>query len=316
MALSLGDVPELHEFLRWLRARNGRAGGPRVRYTGADLPGSLGSPLPALEAIAAHLDACDPEALPALERARELVGRLHDPAPMKALLGYPSADQAERDALTAALGELSARIQRSARAQRAAGREAGHAVAAHHLRGAWLLDHLHRSFTDEGIEAASTYRDLYLAETVLHLLEQDPAARVVLVAHNWHVKKAPEPFGSGELFPAGHHLAAELGTDYRAIGLTSRTGRTAVASGDLTGVDGFPFQEAPLPPLEEAAIESAFPGTAPWALADLRAAGAATDAAEYTRMRMADYFCDQPALDCFDAIVCVAETNGTAHTRG
>jgi erythromycin esterase len=32
-------------------------------------------------------------------------------------------------------------------------------------------------------------------------------------------------------------------------------------------------------------------------------------------MRMADYFCDQPAFDCFDAVVCVTETNGTAYTR-
>lgn len=32
-------------------------------------------------------------------------------------------------------------------------------------------------------------------------------------------------------------------------------------------------------------------------------------------MRMADYFCDQPAFGCFDAIACVTETNGTTHTR-
>jgi erythromycin esterase len=154
-------------------------------------------------------------------------------------------------------------MQRLAHRQRARGRAAEHAMAAHHLRGAWLLDQVHRTMSAEGIEVASTFRDVYLAESILHLLEQDPSARIVLAAHNWHLKKAPEPFGSGELFPAGYHLAAELGADYRAIGVTSRGGRTAVANGDLTGSTGFPFQEASLPPLKDAAIESAFPDSAP-----------------------------------------------------
>lgn len=315
IALSLGDVPELHDLLHRLRAHNERPGGAPVRYAGTDLPGSLGSPLPALDAVTAYLAAYDADAVPVLARARELVGRFHDPAPMKALFGYPSVEQTERDALTAALAELTARMQRLTHRQHLDGRAADHARATHHLRGAWLLDQLHRSMSTEGIEIASTYRDVYLAESIRHLLHQDPSARIVLAAHNWHLKKAPEPFGAGELYPAGYHLAAELGADYCAIGVSSRGGRTAVASGDLTGSTGFPFQEAPLPPLEDTAIESAFPDTAPWTLADLRAASAAPDAEKYTRMRMADYFCEQPALDCFDAIACVTETSGTAHTR-
>lgn len=314
IALSLGDVPELHDALRRLRAHN-QSGGAQVRYAGADLPGSLGSPLPALEAIAGYLECRDPDARPTLERARELVGRFHDPEPMKVLFGYPSVDQAERDALTAALAELVARTQRQAHRERARGRTAEHAETAHHLRGAWLLDQVHRAMATEGIEVASTFRDVYLAETVLHLLDRDPDARIVLAAHNWHLKKAPEPFGSGELLPAGYHLAAELGDGYRAIGVTSRGGRTAIASGDLTGSGGFPFQEAPLPPPEDGSIEAAFPGTAPWTIADLRAAAAVPGAAARTRMRMADYFCDQSAVECFDALACVTETNGTAHTR-
>ncbi|WP_165436311.1 erythromycin esterase family protein [Amycolatopsis suaedae] len=312
IALGLGDVPELHDALRWLRTYNRRDHGAPVRYAGADLPGCLGSPLPALDAVAAYVEAHDPDAVPVLARARELTGRFHDPAPMKVLFGYPSVAQAERDALTAALAELIARTQRMAPRQRARGRGAEHAEAAHLLRGAWLLDQLHRSMAVEGIEIASTFRDVYLAESVLHLLERDPGARIVLVAHNWHLKKLPEPFGAGELLPAGYHLAAELGTDYRAIGVTSRGGRTAVASGDLTG---FPFREAALPPPEDTAIESAFPASATWTLADLRAASGVEDAGKYTRMRMADYFCDQPAFDCFDALACVTETSGTAHTR-
>jgi len=315
IALSLGDVPELHDVMRWLRDHNRRPGGAPVRYAGTDLPGPLGSPLPALEAVTAYIEAHDPDALPTLKRARQLVEHFHDPEPMKVLFGYPSVGQAERDALTAALAELVARMQRMAHRQRARGQAAEHSLAAHHLRGAWLLDQLHRSVAGEGVEAASTFRDLYMAESVLHLMEQDPGARIVLAAHNWHLRKTPAPAESGELYPAGHHLAAELGADYRAIAVTSRGGRTAVASGDFAGSGGFPFQETSLPPLEAAAIESAFPDSAPWTIANLHAASEVTDVERYTRMRMADYFCDQPAFDCFDAIACVTETNGTAHTR-
>lgn len=317
IAVSLGDAPELHETLRWLRTRNA-SGAPPLRCVGTDLPGSIGSPLPALKRVAPYLRAVDPAAGPALDRAFELVGRYHHDAATRVLAAYPSLAESDRDALTAALSELVARTERIGSRQRASGYAAEHADVAHHLRGAWLLDQLHRSFLTEGIAVASTYRDGYLAESVLRLLEQDPATKVVFAAHNWHIKKAPERDEDGQLlYPAGYHLATALGEDYRAIGLTTRGGRTAVADGaGLDGSGGFPFREAPQPEPESDCVEAAFAVDAPWTLADLRAAApAVTDAASYGRMRMADYFLDQPAFECFDGLGCVAESSGTAYTR-
>jgi erythromycin esterase len=44
-------------------------------------------------------------------------------------------------------------------------------------------------------------------------------------------------------------------------------------------------------------------------IADLCAATTGADTEKYTRMRMAGYFCDQPAF------ACVTETNGTTYTH-
>lgn len=318
VAMSLGDVPELHEALTWIRSYNQRPGVAPVRCVGADLSGSIGSPLPALKQIAGYLAEHDPDALPVLTRATGLVEQFHDSSSMGTLVAYPSMDEADRDALTGALSQLVARMERLTGHQRRQGRGAEHATAAHHLRGAWLLDQFHRSLLTDGIEVASTLRDVYLAESVLQLLDQDPEARVVVAAHNWHIKKAPEPAeGQLDLFPAGFHLSEALGKDYRAIGVTSREGRTGVADGGaLEGSDGFLFRETALPPPEDTAIESAMPTEPSWTMVDMRAVPTqVADPERYPRMRMADYFLDQPALSAFDALVSVANTSGTRYTR-
>ncbi|MEU3271374.1 erythromycin esterase family protein [Saccharomonospora sp. NPDC006951] len=319
IAMSLGDVPELHEVLVWMRSRNEDHDGAGLRCVGTDLPGSLGSPLPALRRIAGYIEAHVPDATGGLARAIALAERFHAPSAVYAgeLATYPAMEESDRNELTAVLSELVARLERAADGRCAEGRSAEHSVVAHHLRGAWLLDQLHRSMLTDGIESASTFRDLYLAESVLRLLEADPQARVVLAAHNWHIQKTTELHEGSPLFPSGFHLAAALGEDYRAIGLTARNGRTGVANGAaLEGSGEFLFREAPLPPPEDTAIESAFPGDATWTIADLRAVPAAVAGpGTYPRTRMADYFLDQPALSAFDALVCVANTSGTKYTR-
>ena len=317
IAMSLGDAPELHDTLRWMRTRNAR-GKPALRCVGIDLPGSIGSPMPAIAQVAPSLRETDPGSGPALDHATELIGRYDHKLATVALAAYAMLPNGDRDALTAALSELVARADRMTSRRSVDGAGAEHAEIRHHLRGAWLLDQVHRSFLREDMGIASTYRDLYLAESVLRLTEADPSAKVVLAAHNWHIKKTPERGEDGQtLYPAGYHLAAALGDEYRSIGLTARGGRTAVT--DAAGLDGsgaFPFRETAQPVPEADCVESAFAGDAPWILADLRkAAPAVTDAERYGRMRMSDYFLEQPAFESFDGLGCVTESSGTRHTR-
>ncbi|GAA3670870.1 erythromycin esterase family protein [Nonomuraea antimicrobica] len=313
IALSLGRCREMHETLTWMRERNRAAAGPPLRCVGTDLPGASGSPLPALEELARYLRWAAPEALAPLEEAIGVARRFHDPVTLAALTRYQALTRDERDVLTAALSRLAAHLRRVALVQRAHGHGPEHDTAAWHLRGAWYLDQLHRANAVEGFESASTFRDLYMAESVLRLL--DGGARVVLAAHNWHIQRTPAMDAQERLLlPAGAHLAAALGDDYRAIGVTSSLGRTTTLGDPTPRRPHGAWYDAPLPPTVAGSVEGAFPTDRLWTLADLRTARPYVgDAASFQHTRMADYFLDLPVFEGFDAIAHVSRTTGTDH---
>jgi erythromycin esterase len=313
IALSLGQCQEMHQVLTWMRERNRTAAGPSLRCVGTDLPGAAASPLPALEEVAGYLRWAAPEALPVLEEAVSVVRRFHDPAIFAVLGRYQALDRGEQDVLTGALSRLMAHMQRMALVQRAHGHGAEHDTAMWHLRGAWYLDQLHRANATEGFESASTFRDVYMAESVLRLLEG--GTRVVLAAHNWHIQRTPATDSQEKLLlPTGAHLAAALGDDYRAIGVTSSLGRTTTLGEPTPERPQGAWYDAPLPPLAEGSIEAAFPTDRLWTLADLRAARPHIHgAASFRHSRMADYFLDLPVFEAFDAIAHVSRTTGTDH---
>ncbi|WP_166427379.1 erythromycin esterase family protein [Nonomuraea mesophila] len=312
IALSLGQCRELHEALAWMRGRNHTTATP-VRCVGTDLPGAAASPLPALEELAGYLRWAAPEALPVLEEAAGVVRRFDDPVVFVALDRYADLPPEQRDVLTGALSQLMARLQRLTLVQHARGHGAEHDTAMWHLRGAWYLDHLHRANSTEGFESASTFRDLYMAESVLRLVEG--GARVVLAAHNWHIQRTPALDSQRHpLLPAGAHLAAALGDAYRAIGVTSSVGQTTTLGAPTPERPHGAWYAAPLPPPVDGSIEAAFPTDRLWALADLRAARPHVhDAASFRHSRMADYFLDLPVFEAFDAVAHVSRTTGTDH---
>jgi erythromycin esterase len=314
IAMSLGQCRQMYEVLTWIRQRNEKPEGPLLRCVGTDLPGAFGSPLPALEALAGYLSWACPDALPTLEAAADVVRSFHDPVTMQAFGRYQELGPGERDTLTSALSRLTAVMQRLTFVQRSRGHEAEHDTALWHLRGAWCLDQLHRATSGEGFEVASTFRDVYMAESVLRLLDGDAAGtRVVLAAHNWHIQRTPAAEGGDRLLlPAGAHLAAALGDDYRAIGVTSSHGRTTTVGEPTPERPEGTWYDAPLPPPTDHSIEAAFPTGALWTLADLHAARPHIDDAEaFQQCRMADYFLDIPVFAAFDAIAHISRTTGT-----
>lgn len=311
VAMGLGDCAEMHDLLDWMREYNRTAAAP-LRFAGADMPGSLGSPLPALRQVAEYLRWAEPDAVPLLDRAVGLVQR-YDSGPGIQVLGtYPLLDQADRDALTVLLSRLLSRVEIAVSAGRGDDRRREHSAALHHMRGAWRSDHTHRETTEYGIETASSTRDAFLAESVLRLLDEGgPDTRVVLACHNWHIQRTPvEQEGTYAMRPQGNHLAAELGDDYFAIGATSGTGDTAYWHHAPETRLGFEFRAMPLPPPEKDSIEAAFDTRHPLAVADLRAARSAVrDGDSVQKMRMVEYFLDLPVMDAFDAVAHVAETH-------
>ncbi|MFD9942642.1 erythromycin esterase family protein [Nonomuraea sp. NPDC059023] len=315
IAMSLGQCRQMYEVLTWMRQRNEKPGGPSLRCAGTDLPGAFGSPLPALEALAGYLSRACPGALPALETAFKVTRSFHDPVTMRAFARYQELGPGERDTLTSALSELTAVMRRLTFVQRSRGHGAEHQTALWHLRGAWYLDQLHRATAaGESFEVASTFRDVYMAESVLRLLDGDKSGqRVVLAAHNWHIQRTPAAEdGESPLLPAGAHLAAALGDDYRAIGVTSSHGRTTTVGEPTPERPEGTWYDAPLPPPTGHSIEAAFPTDALWTLANLRAARSQVEDAEAVRQsRMADYFLNLPVFDAFDAIAHVSHTTGS-----
>ncbi|RBQ21109.1 erythromycin esterase family protein [Spongiactinospora rosea] len=313
IALSLGQCREMYEALTWMRTRSAAATAPPLRCVGTDLPGAAASPVPALDVLAGYLRWAAPEVLPVLEEALGVARDFDEPIIFGALRRYESLDPGRRDVLTGALSRLMAHMDRLAHVQRAKGHGVEHDTAMWHLRGAWYLDHLHRANAAEGFESASTFRDVYMAESVLRLVES--GARVVLAAHNWHIQRTPAlDHEERLLLPTGVHLAAALGDDYRAIGLTSSLGRTTTLGEPTPERPVGAWYDAPLPPPAEGSIEAAFRTDRLWTLADLRAARPHVhDAASFRHSRMADYFLDLPVFEAFDAIAHVSRTTGTDH---
>ncbi len=313
VALDLGHCREFHDQLAWMRAHNHTAP-RRLRPVGTDVPGSGGSPLPALEAVAAYLRAADPDALPLAERATDLVRRYHDPATFAALGRYATLDPAAQDGLTATLSRLLARMESMAAWQATQHRGQEHATALWHLRGAWHLDHLHRDVAGRGLAVADASRDTFMAESVLRLLEDAPSdTRVVVASHNIHLQKTPIT-GDGAFghFPQGYHLAQALGADYLAIAATSTGGRTAQIHPDPEHPQGFQIQDLPLASPADASVETAFATHTSLVMADLRAARPSIgDAESFQRLRMEGYFTDVPVFDAFDAIASIPKTSCT-----
>jgi erythromycin esterase len=313
VAIDLGRCREFHDQLAWMRAHNHTAA-QRLRLVGTDVPGSGGSPLPALEEVAGYLRGADPDALPLAEQAIALVRRYHDPATFQALGRYATLNPAAQDALTATLSRLLARMESMAAWQASQHHGQQHATALWDLRGAWHLDHLHRDVAGRGLAVADAARDVFMAESVLRLLEDGPPdLRVVVASHNIHLQKTPIT-GDGAFgrFPQGYHLAQALGEGYLAVAATSTGGRTAQIQPDPEHPLGFQVQDLPLPPPADGAVEAAFTTQAPLALADLRPARPDVDDAEsFRRLRMEGYFTDVPVFEAFDAIAAIPHTSCT-----
>jgi erythromycin esterase len=180
VAIDIGRCSEMHDLLMWMRAHNRSAATP-LRFAGTDVPGSGGSPLPALEQVATYLRQYDRDALPLLEQATALVRSYHDTAAFNVLNRYTSLDPAVQDALTATLSRLLLRMETMRAEKRSQHRTQEHATALQHLRGAWHLDHLHRDVAGRGLSVGSASRDPFMAESVLRLLEEGtPDTRIVV----------------------------------------------------------------------------------------------------------------------------------------
>ncbi len=120
------------------------------------------------------------------------------------------------------------------------------------IHNARIVEQCMRSRAEDGF----LVRDRSMAENVEWILEQDPSARIVLWAHNGHLRRKSHFMGA--------HLASKFGRDYLPIGFATHAGRyTAVGEAGLADHE--------LRPSVPDSVEAVFAATgAPRLFLDLR----------------------------------------------
>ncbi|GAA2130025.1 erythromycin esterase family protein [Actinomadura napierensis] len=298
----------LEEPLRWIRRHNRTASSP-VRFAGIDIPAAGGSLLPALEPVADYLRQVDPEVLPAVETAVRIAESFAGGSGAVAAPAWARLAAAEQDALSAILTRLLIRFRSVRPLYVSRGGRHGYDVALRSLEGACHADYTFRAMADlfagTGLTADTSARDAYMAGSVRwHLEHSEPGTRVVLVAHNAHIQKAPISF-NGQLtgFPMGQHLHDALGDEYFAFGLTSTAGHIAEMRRDENARFGFTLDDTALEPPEPGSVEAAFADAGlGLAMADLRRANREVPGGP-DRIRMQSTYLHTPVLDAFDGII-------------
>ncbi|KZM70565.1 erythromycin esterase family protein [Nocardia terpenica] len=304
------------DFLHWLRRYNATAA-RRVRFGGIDLPEAAGSLRPVLDPVADYLREVDPDSLPTLDAVLDIADRALAGAGSGAAAApaWAVLDPADQDAVTAGLARLLLRLRSlEPRHVSRCGRPRFE-IARRLLEAATHTDYTFRAAAAmmAGRVADMSVREIYLAESVRWQLEQeDPDARMVLLAHNSHILRTPIDFGGTITgLPMGLHLDRMFGADYRPVALTHTAGSVPEMAPDPAAAVGFSLVDAELAAPEPGTVEAALVGAGLGeriTLTDVRPSPRAEGRplldgilSQSTPMRM-------PVPDAFDAVLSVPTT--------
>jgi len=295
---SLGDSPEAHEMLTWLRERGD------VRYYGLDVPSSAGSPLPSLDAVRAYLSTVDAAATGLVDAAMEATKGYASVSSADAPAKYAALDAAARDKATSALTRLKTHLTSLRPVY------GDTAVAEHHVEGALRVDaylaEVAAMMSGDAPALQSGSRDAYMADTVRLIRRLHGDAKIVVMLHNGHLQRVPfSPFPGLTSPSAGTHLAAEFGDDYFALGLTAVEGETTGLKPDPEARLGFTVYRQELEAPADGSVEAEGPG-----LVDLRARRG-TEGPQ--SIRHAHLFNPVDVVEAFDALVCFPKSTVSAH---
>ncbi|AQZ60502.1 Erythromycin esterase type I [[Actinomadura] parvosata subsp. kistnae] len=221
----MGVWRQLGAHLEWMRRHNATAARP-VGFYGIDLGGHNASLLPALDAVLAYLAQADPEHRvdPAVRETAAAFAATSAFAAPAALAAYAQLPPETRNALTAGLAALSARMRgrRLEYARRTGAEEYERALRC--LSLAVTLDSGIRDMVSGDLQSVMYERDAEMADTVEWILRRHD--RIVVAAHNGHVQRWPGVLpGMDPVTPLGMHLADRLGAGYLVIGATTGTGQ-------------------------------------------------------------------------------------------
>lgn len=268
------------DLVRWMREYNLRAVEP-VQIFGIDVPGSPGNfdstrrPDTALRTVLDYLHTVDPQA------AAKFQARVEPVLPaLESINDYAEVRQPERDALTAAISDLIATLERQQHVYAAKRSRDDFEWALRTAIGARQTDTWFRHMPvgwklDDGLawtREAMQVRDRTMADNLEWVRGRlGPGARVLVFTAVGHmattgVKMPTSPFG--EMTPFGTYAKDRYGGDFVNI-------LNLVAGGEIHYCSANPRRVMPLQPPPEGSVEAWFTGAdQPRYLLDLRRAPA------------------------------------------
>ncbi len=302
MTSLMGLWTQMRDQLEWMRQHNRSATQP-VGFYGIDLSGSNASLLPGLDAVIAYLAQAEPE-YQVGPGIRETASAFAAPSAFSvpaAIASYGQLAPETKDALTAGLAELTARMTGRRLDYLRRTTAGAYERALHSLRLAVTLDSLARAMARGDQQAMMFNRDAAIADTVDWILRRED--RIVLAAHNGHIQRWPGTLpGMPPVTPMGMHLADRIGQDYLVIGTTSGTGQTLNTGADFYTGTLFTTLEPAQPGSLDALMAAS--GDGPFA-ADLRRLSSADAGAvrAASQQRFGAFYSDLSPLDAYDVIV-------------
>ena len=310
----MGLWTQLRAQLQWMREHN-----RSVEFYGTDLGGSVVSLLPSLDAVTAYLAKADPD-FDLNPRIRETATAFAIPSAFsipEGLAAYGELTPETRDALTAGLAELTARVTSRHLDYVRKTTVDDYERALRSLREAVTIDMGLRHLVRGEQLGMLTVRDATSTETVEWLLRRHD--RIVLGAHNGHVQRSPgtlpgTPPGVPPATPMGLRLADRLGEDYVVIGVTMGSGQTLMEGPEFYEGKLFMDLEPPKPDSIDGLMAASHDG--PFGV-DLRRLSP-DDAAKVRaapQQRLGTQYFDVNALDAYNAVVHLPHVRGAEPDR-
>ncbi|MCZ1010985.1 erythromycin esterase family protein [Streptomyces lydicus] len=302
MTSLMGLWTEMRAHLEWMRQHNLGSAGP-VGFYGIDLSGSNVSLLPGLDAVIAYLAHADPE-FEMDPRIRETASAFAAPSAFSLSQSVAAHEQLapeQRDALTAGLADLTARMEGRRLDYRQRTTADVYERALRSLRLTVAIDANARAISRGDWDSVFFNRDAAIADTVEWILHRED--RIVLAAHNGHIQRWPAHWpGASPAASMGMHLADRIGEDFLVIGITNGTGQTLNAGADFYDGKLFTDLEPPRPGSLDALMAAS--GDGPFATDLRRLSPADTEAVRtISQQRLGTLYCDVSPLDAYDVIV-------------
>ena len=224
------SLEENRQLIEWMHTRNSALGSRRkVRLYGIDLTGMRNGEFPvarlAIERALEYLQGVDPASARALrERLEPRLSKFTDTA-------FGTLSEIQREALTTAIEDLVSLLERrrldspalpnSSRYENAL----RNAITARRLTAYFRQARVDTAATPVDLRESLTVRDVAMADNVKWVLEREGrGGRILVFAHNFHVKKGPAGKMPVPVFPGrapstmGEYLHAALGDDLFVLG--------------------------------------------------------------------------------------------------